>query len=222
MKAVELIKWPALVVRGKPVLEEQAAEICLRTCGRYISSNDRPFLKEVYRILEIPQDDHDQFKNAADWASFRAKEDAAWNRWKVLDVEYLTNHQICTSWVGGPDHGWLRWNGEVHNSEGLNIGKWPSVEEVEREWELIASEWPFLELTCQLWNCEAWFPPETEDPKPVVQFNVKDGKCTVGLPKRPIAWPSNSQLNFGKRENNISLSDLEKVVSIHWSSKRRS
>lgn len=55
---------------------------------------------------------------------------------------------IMSTWIGGP-RGWVNWNGAV-SATTWNIGKWPSVEEIEEDLELIATAFPFLNFRMQL------------------------------------------------------------------------
>lgn len=93
---------------------------------------------------------------------------------RILDLDYLRNHQIDNCWIGGP-HGWCSWDGTI-GCDGFNIGKYSSIEEVHKEWLLIAQKWPNLKLRCQLWN------GEEEDTKPVVEFIIDNGTVQIIKP----------------------------------------
>ena len=49
-----------------------------------------------------------------------------------IELEYLSNHRIVSSWIGGP-HGWCNWEGNI-GCNNYNIGKHPSCKEVYNEW----------------------------------------------------------------------------------------
>jgi hypothetical protein len=160
----DLPKWPALVVVGEPVTPEQAQEIIIRTDSLYFSSNDRRFEEDLYKTLGVTFKDY-----SPDWHELddRRKE------YQVLDIDYLQNHRIVSSWIGGP-HGWCFWNGRI-GTHNYNIGKWPSVEEVEKEWKMIARAFPYLQLQAQLFDGEVG----EEQTSPIVTFTIERGKVKV-------------------------------------------
>jgi hypothetical protein len=181
-----LPKWPALLVKGEKVTPEQAKEILIRTDSFSFSSNDHTFSAELNHIVydvkgkswSLHEDLQKHF--GFDW-------NEAWNYTEekqkevgVLDLQYLHNSQIVSSWIGGP-HGWCDWNGNIQTSN-YNIGKWPSIEEVYEEWVLIAKTFPFLKLRAQLMNCEAC-ETDFENPEPVVEFVVENGEVTMIEPQ---------------------------------------
>ena len=49
IKKIALPKWSAMVVKGKSVTEEQAAEIIVRTDSAYFNNNDEEFCKKLNR-----------------------------------------------------------------------------------------------------------------------------------------------------------------------------
>ena len=135
-----LDKWPRLLVDGAPVSQAQAKDILIRTDSWVLCTNDKGWERTVYRAAGIPLAQHgmpgwDELK------AFRA-------RMGVLDLSYLHNARIASSWIGGP-HGWCDWDGRIGCST-YNIGKWPSLEEVTDDWQRIAATWPNLDLAAQL------------------------------------------------------------------------
>lgn len=159
MNDIILPKWPALVVTGKPVTEDQAIEIIFRTHSSYLAnaSNDVNFNNYISTFL------------------------SGQNKWKQIpELYYMCNHQISTAWIGGP-HGWINWEGQIFTNN-YNIGKWPSVEEVQLELSSIAKAFPFLDMKVQLMSGETC----EKDNKPLVQFNVKNGKVKSFVPKNGI------------------------------------
>jgi hypothetical protein len=101
----------------------------------------------------------------------------------ILDLEYLQNYQIASSYLSGP-HGWCSWTGVIC-CDGYGIGKWPTVEEVLVEWKLIANTWPFLNLKCQLLSNEN----NDSSSKPLIQYIVKNGEVSLSLPKDLLFLP---------------------------------
>lgn len=201
---IGLPKWPALVVTGKPVTKEQAAEIIVRTNG-YLSCNDHEFANRAQALIydvDLKKVDVTHYGGTDDairlkvgltkdnWNEYFGYKESKEKELGMLELNYLSNSRICSSWIGGP-HGWCDWKGNIgcHN---YNIGKWPSVEEVFGEWKMIAKEFPFLDLTCQLFNHEASCEDMADNPGPVIQFRVKDGKVKMSIPKEPLSVP-----NFG-------------------------
>jgi len=193
---IQLPKWPALVVIGKDVTKEQADEIIIRTDGLAFSSNDREFIPQfLFAMKYVTEEERDilfgqhmtsmyLYVNENDSDILKAlkekvekKIDRLGKQLNSLRLGYLENQRILSAWVGGP-HGWCDWTGRIF-SNNYNIGKWPSIEEVLKDWEKIAHAFPFLDLKCQLHNGE-----ECEDnTKPLIQFNVKHGKVEMVEPE---------------------------------------
>lgn len=192
---IGLPKWPAFLVKGKSVTKKQAAEIIVRT-DRSIpdfkyAGNDRAHAKNLSDIFGVPEEFDDGVHRPQEptedqkakrleemrirWASMERLE----RKIGKLNLEYLHNSWIVSCYVGGP-HGWCDWDGNIGNCS-TNIGKWPSVEAVTRDWEQISEAFPFLDLECQLCNHEAGYPSENQVNGPVVKFVVKKGKVTVLL-----------------------------------------
>jgi hypothetical protein len=186
-----LPKWPAIVVVGDSVTAEQAAEIIIRT-NTYLYSNEREFVNQakalIYGLTLDDPSEYDADVKAIEKILGISAQGPGWNKiyeyrearekeLGVLDINYLSNHRICSAWIGGP-HGWCDWDGTIgcHN---YNIGKWPTVEEVYHEWCTIAKAFPFLELRCQLMNHEASCEEMAEIPGPVVEFRVSKGRVRM-------------------------------------------
>ena len=193
-----LPKWPALVVKGKPVTEDQAKEIIIRTDSFYFGCNDRAWEAEINSMVYgdgagnarnvNDLDDYLRKKHNIDeknWTAYYEAKDSYSKKYGVLeDLNLLHNSRIASSWIGGP-HGWCAWNGRIGCSN-YNIGKWPLVEAVYNEWVIIAEAFPFLELKCQLMESEAG---ENEEPKPVVEYEIKNGKVKIYEPKDILDYP---------------------------------
>lgn len=159
---ISFTKWPRLIVVGDKVTEEQAEEIILRTTS-YLSTNSRGFERMAAEILGIPISKY----GILDMLPFR-------DRVGGLSLEYLGNHRIASSWIGGP-HGWCDWDGHIGCSV-FNIGKWPSFAEVNEEWAMIANAFPFLRLRAQL---------ITDEGEGIVcaDWDVVDGKAVARMPE---------------------------------------
>lgn len=168
------VKWPAFLVQGTSVTEVQAVEILFRTSSARLCLNDRKFESFYYDLLGFPD------QESLDMAVINAHYEHA-RALGFLELGYLANSQIASSWIGGPN-GWMNWDGQIHCSN-KNIGKWPSVQEVSEDWAKIAKAFPFLDLRCQLLNHEAGY-PEGES-RVTVEFVIKDGTVTVFEPADP-------------------------------------
>lgn len=213
-----LPKWPCLVVVGAKVTKEQAQEIIVRTDSWRFMSNDHAFEKDLHTIagLSNPWEPNDQ-----DMAKFHErweKDEAIKKAHGVLELEYLTNSQIVSCYVGGP-HGWCSWEGDIFCNS-FNIGKWPSTEQVYEEWCLIAKTFPFLDLRCQLMNVESC----EEDPQPVIEYVVKDGKVTMVMPTGHLTIPVSPDfedqahaiafMSSRDRESGCTLSEFASALAL--------
>lgn len=175
--SVDLTKWPRLLVMGDPVTEAQANEIIIRTTPFYLFTNDRTWLATVCTVLGLEQ----SRVGAVHWESLRAWRESI----AGLDLAYLYNERIMSSWVGGP-HGWCDWDGTI-SCDTYNIGKWPTAAEVDAEWRLIAATWPFLTLRCQL------VPNEGETLEPAVEWRISGGDVELVNPGRILTRPRDPQ-----------------------------
>lgn len=126
----DLTKWPRLLVVGAPVTEEQANDILVRTCvPAYLSGNDKRWSEAVRHILgfrqdEQPEDPALREDGAARMAWFREQweyNDRRKEELGILDLNYLYNARIASSWLGGP-FGWCNWDGTIF-CDNFNIGK---------------------------------------------------------------------------------------------------
>jgi hypothetical protein len=219
---IGLPKWPGLLVKGEKITEEQAAEIILRTSG-WISCNDNDFTNAVNCLIYDVQDDgkpayYDKVNHLirekigvekdspGTWEKIWEYKEKRDNEIGILDLGYLGNHQICSSWIGGP-HGWCNWDGTI-SACNYNVGKWPTIEEVYNEWKLIAKTFPFLDLRCQLLNHEQCSPEMVGNPGPVIEFRLKDGKVKMSIPNKVLC--ESEDVDFRGFENEIGCS-VEKV-----------
>lgn len=98
----------------------------------------------------------------------------------VLQLHYLGNEQIMSSWIGGP-HGWCDWDGRIGCSN-YNIGKWPSGDEVTEDLTAIAKTWPFLRMHVQLITDEG-------SGDLAAMWAVEDGKAALVEPIGLIDQP---------------------------------
>jgi hypothetical protein len=201
---IVLPKWPSCVVVGENVTEEQGLEICLRTSSLYISCNDGEWENLVIDLLGIKKDG-----NFLDYDSA----DEVEAKYKVLRLEYLDNDRIASAYIHGPN-GWCDWSGNIGLTN-KNIGKWPSTEEVLEEWKLIAKTFPFLTLSCQLYDkehCE-------EGGKPLIQYDIKNGEVNWFVPNAPLIenipqLPFLSIFSEERTERGCTLEQLKQAMDI--------
>ncbi len=202
-------KWPALVVVGQPVTEQQAAEILVRTAHWPLSSNERNHDTLFNHMAGFPTEaSYMRYAwTREDWAAYDAKIEAANARLRIVTgLEYLINYQLTSSWFGGP-HGWCSWNGTI-GCRTFNVGKWPSVEGITEEWTKIAEEFPFLDLRAQVFSGESC----EEGIQPTAEWVIKDGKVKCIAPESDLGYPEDligSMVDFpsgvGATEQQVAL-----------------
>ena len=168
---IGLPKWPALVVKGKKITKEEAAEILIRTDDFWFSANDHDFERQLFEACGIKVRSKYEMSEEDKEAFSTLKKDIS-----HIELEYLSNHRIVSSWIGGP-HGWCNWEGNI-GCNNYNIGKHPSCKEVYNEWIKIAGAFPFLTLKSLLFSGES----SEEGIEPLIQFNISNGKVTYGSP----------------------------------------
>ena len=204
-----LPKWPGLLVSGKKITPEQAAEVIIRTDSTIpdftYASNDRIFERELSKLFGIPE-------NADDISQWHKLQELR-ERLGILSLSYLHNSQIISSWIGGP-HGWCRWSGSIF-ANNYNIGKWPSISEVEEDWITIAEAFPFLDLRCQLLDNEICEGNGTA----MVEFIVQNGTVITQIPEKNMIEPVDEAIekffySWGNpsRERGISIDALKKEL----------
>ncbi len=176
--AINLPKWPQMLVRGKRIEPAQALEIIRRTDtfithGYY--GNDRNWNQHVSGMLGWPDGVVD-YSAKVDWTVMETWRD----RWGSIYLSYVHNSWLSCSFIGGP-HGWCHPDGTIAFTD--NIGKWPSVAEVLDDWRTLAREFPFLTLDAVLMSGEGC----EENIVPLVGFRVADGEVTL-LPGGANDW----------------------------------
>jgi len=143
LMTADLTKWPRLVVVGDNVTPQQAMEILIRTDSLMFMGNDDEYCTLCKEYLYGDLNDIHEYLNGYNTVRKGVG---------YIHLEHLFNSQIVSCWTGGP-HGWCDWQGNIGCSN-YNIGKWPSVGEVHKDWVKIAQAFPYLNLKCQLINDE--------------------------------------------------------------------
>lgn len=179
LQAIALPKWPAMTVVGKSVTKDQAAEILIRTNCFYYDCNNQDWNQKVYALLGVldaylHKYDRDNLNKGI---LFYNQLDKAVKELGILQLDYLWNNRIMSSWIFGAK-GWCDWNGNIFCNN-FNIGKWPNTHDVAKEWSYIAEAFPYLDLKCQLFNGETC----EEGIAPLIEYIIKDGHVTF---ERPI------------------------------------
>jgi hypothetical protein len=185
VEKMTLGKWPAMVVVGKPVTEEQAKEIIVRTSGISFYSNNHEFVQMLYEhIFDKKLNVKKYHSSICDYYTNEEEYQRVIKKYGILYcLDYLINSQIVSSYIGGP-HGWCNWDGTIFTNS-YNIGKYPSVDDVLKEWKVIAKTFPYLDIKCQLWSGECG----EDNTVPAVQYNVKNGNVTMVEPEDIYVYP---------------------------------
>lgn len=189
LSRIGLPKWPQMRVSGPPVTPEQASEIIRRT-DTFIShgydGNDRAWNRHARLLMGIPQEKKIDFPRDDATEEERAAFRDSWNNyyadlqkwqedWGVISTGYVHNSWISCCFVGGP-HGWCSPSGDIYFRD--NVGKWPSPEELVKDWAVLAQEFPFLDLEAVFMSgesCEDYI-------RPVFGLLVREGRVEVFLP----------------------------------------
>ena len=195
MRYMGLPKWPQMIVRGQPVTLDQAKEIIRRTDRAFtshLSGNDHKTVRNIAQRLGLPASMYSAYdgqpvdeKAERDWQAaeeFRAL-------WGTISTEYVTNNWVSSSFIYGP-HGWCHPDGTI--SYDHNVGKWPDLDDIIKDWDTLATAFPFLDVTITLMNGESC----EDSTRPVVTLKVKDGNVTVCPPEPapdPVATPDAPQ-----------------------------
>lgn len=187
----DLGKWPRVVVAGEPVTGAQAADILIRTNNWVEPYTDDPswewwVLEQARRLLgrpvapPRPRDDPDGSWMRAMIAYWAALKDWS-DRMGIAGLHHLHNDHVMWPWLAGP-RGWCDPAGRIGPAT-WTIGKWPSAGQVDRDWQVIAGAFPFLDLRCQLIG-------DTRGPESVAaQWRVAGGSADLVDPTEIIAVP---------------------------------
>lgn len=185
---VGLDKWPQMLLFGKPVTQEQASEIIRRTDGflrEGYGGNNHAYNEHVLNMLGLDivnwrneEKIKEEYKlQGNEFSQLRYGLFTEWQEkeFKTVYTDYVYNRWIATAYIGGPT-GWCNPNGELRFSE--NIGKWPSVEDVYRDFLTLAKAFPFIEMSTLLMSGESC----EKNIYPVIGFVIKDQKVELHLP----------------------------------------
>ena len=209
----EIPKWPGLLVVGKKITKEQAAEIIVRTnqWGLMGFSNDNDFsekIKNIY-IKTLPIEEL--------ISPIHFNYEILESKIKGLQLYHLYNDRIDSCWIGGLK-GWCDWDGTIFCNN-YNVGKWPSYREIFDDLQAISSNFPYLNFKLQLLNYEIG-EEETVKLKPVLSFQVKDGGVKELFNKKLITKIYSNEYPYRDHEwlkdkNHVDrvLNEIERLVS---------
>lgn len=137
-------KWPAILITGEKVTEEQAMDIIIRTDeavvnpSMYTFGNNHDFGKHWAELTNVDYDTDSSKYSRLEKINF-------------VDLYYLRNTLLGSCWVGG-SQSWIWEDGSIFKFS--NIGKWPTVENVIDELVKIARAFPYLKLKVTLFDEE--------------------------------------------------------------------
>ena len=173
-------KWPAMLITGEKVTEEQAMDIIIRTDeavanpNMYTFGNNQDFGKQWAKLIDVRYDYDESVYSRSECINF-------------VSLEYLYNNLLGSCWIGG-SHSWIWEDGSIFRFS--NIGKWPSTKKVFDELKRIAQAFPYLKLKVTLFDKEVMFDfyingqkiadAAYEDvlDKALCSFTVENGKVT--------------------------------------------
>lgn len=193
MKPYINCKWPGLLVVGQSVTRDQAAEILVRTCVWPMNSNNKKHDEMFNNLISPPK----EFKKGL----FKIN---------PISLAYLSNDRITTCYIKGPK-GWMDWNGRVFTNN-YNIGKWPSLQEVTIDWQVIAQNFPFLNLKCQVLDGET-----CDYHNPTAEWVVRDGQVELKAerPEKLICPIDNDDFDFDLfRKAGAHKKDVERGIEL--------
>ncbi len=135
-------KWPAMLITGEKVTEEQAIDIIIRTDEAvvnpniYTFGNNENFGTQWAKLIDVCYGFDEYEYSRLECANF-------------VSLEYLYNNLLSSCWVGGSTS-WIWEDGSIFRFS--NIGNWPSTEEVFDELKRIAQAFPYLKLKVTLFD----------------------------------------------------------------------
>jgi hypothetical protein len=173
-----------MVVHGRPISTSQANEVIVRMADPYwLMGNDKQWERLTHEAFGITTIDRHGLENyqAYDLECKRVHRELG-----TVHAGYLgLAGRIYTSMISGP-YGWCDWDGTIRGA--YNVGKWPSVAELDEQWHSVASAFSFLSLTVQIFDKESC---ELEgDESPVAQWTISDGVARFDDEPGPSLLPT--------------------------------
>lgn len=169
-------KWPQMMVKGKSITIDQAKEIIFRTDRFFVDfhkssggNNDKwnKWARNIFGYSKLLNNkEFDTNNKEFDIEEFRVKFEKSL---KFLQTEYVHNSWASCAYVYGP-YGWCHPDGKIYYCD--NVGKWPSVEAIVKDWQMIIEAFPFLDLTLTIFDGESC----NEKKSPIFSLKIKDEK----------------------------------------------
>lgn len=219
-------KWPLCIVKGLPITPDLALDIIKRTdiFFRYPSGNNKEFISQAEKILKVPQEnikssDPPEIRLQKFTEYLKAKKKyCEINKIITPFLTHFTNNYISSSYIEGY-YGWVHLDGTIGNS--INIGKWPTAQEIFKDLTILASTFPYLEVTFTIVDREVSPIKSTDtfyishgivgmykEPIPIDQLNLEEGQEYWGANELDI-FNNIENLSQNKYENKFTLKELE-------------
>ena len=197
-------KWPAARLLGPSVEVDLALEFIRRTdpalCGSGFTNN-RYFMEQLLRLIGV----HEQYAPGS-WEYTEAFSKAFGH----VSLEHLGSRWVASSFIGGP-------NGPVSPSGrvmlAVNFGKWPSVEEIERDLTALAANFAWLAFDLSVWGQSE----EGDEGLPSHTWRLENGEWSSIAPKElKVSEPdtiTSFMANFSNpmREQTWSIDQIERM-----------
>jgi hypothetical protein len=182
---LDLPKWPQLTIVGQPVTEEQAKDIIFRTddflhdVNEFSGGNDREWdewarqtlgLQRFLEACKIEVADGDHLPT--NWWLYDMYESMIKLQDGAISSGYVYNRWASSCFIYGPA-GWCNPDGAI--SFGYNVGKWPEIEEIAKDFSAILNAFPYVKLSATVYSDEH----STEGSEPVAYFVVGNGEVIV-------------------------------------------
>lgn len=177
----ELPKWPQMIVNGERISIPQAREIIRRTDLFFAHASDEPsslILRAGFRMPPYRSWDGNPVA-AKDIRDFYAACESWRTAWGWIGGEYLYNDWIHSAYISGAT-GWCHPDGWIEHHG--TVGKYPSTEELLKEWNDIAGAFPFLKLDVTLMDEHTLVHHGKQSP--IIGFKIRDGQAELVDPFR--------------------------------------
>ena len=208
-------KWPAARLLGPDVSVERALDFIWRTDYALqnpgFCCNDKKFERDLAEWLELPD-----FVGA--WEDRRL----LFEKRGQVHLDHLGSHWVASAYIFGPN-GPVHPNGEVRLHK--NFGKWPNVEEVENELDILVAEFPWLVFDLAIWDSDDGVKAISSGAHPDLAWRLADGKWerldeptvesvfqdrTIPM-DRPIEQVARDMVTGWRRETTWTIGELKRM-----------
>lgn len=182
----QLPKFPQMLVWGKSVTPEQAKDIIFRTDRQLTSvamcsgGNDKYWEDYVRVVLGFrkAQDFFESLPIKKRYPAFWEFQEALNKKLGILSLSICDTEWTSCCFVFGA-RGWCHPDGKIAFID--SAGRWPEIEAVVEEWELVAQTFPYLDLTVTLVDRDHDSREVYGDPFPNAIVNDKNEKALLSL-----------------------------------------